>query len=285
LVNDNKLNLNEEEKSLIKSAVRQSSHPMSIAIYKSIDAPLLEKITLFDEIPSEGIFTKINQHQIKIGSEHFVTGKKQEQSAYSSRVYISINEAQKGFFQINNKYRDGLEEVIRQLKPNQKLHLLSGDNDAEKEKLLHLFNDENSMHFNQSPMDKLNYIKSLKSEGKHILMIGDGLNDAGALNESHVGISIADNIYHFSPACDAILEANKFSELFKFIAFTKTTMNIIKLSFVISFLYNIFGISFAADGLLTPILSAILMPLSSVTVVAFITLLTRSFAKSRGIRN
>ncbi len=285
VINQEMLNLNEDEKSLVKSTVRQSSHPMSLAIYKSLDAKALEEIASFDEIPSEGIFAEINSQKIKIGSEHFVTGHKQEQSNYSSRVYVSINEVQKGFFQINNKYRDGLEEVIRQLKPKQKLHLLSGDNDAEKEKLLHLFEDENSMHFNQSPMDKLNYVKALKSQGKHILMIGDGLNDAGALNESHVGISIADNIYHFSPACDAILEANKFSELFKFIAFTKTTMNIIKLSFVISFLYNIFGISFAADGLLTPILSAILMPLSSVTVVAFITLLTRSFAKSRGINN
>ncbi len=285
LVNDDKLNLNDEEIPLIKSAVRQSSHPMSLAIYKSLDAPIIEEIISFDEIPSEGIFAEINKQKIKIGSEHFVTGKKIKQSTYSSRVYVSINDHQKGFFQINNKYRDGLEEVIRHLKPNQKLHLLSGDNDAEKEKLLHLFNDENSMHFNQSPKDKLNYIKALKAQGKHILMIGDGLNDAGALNESHVGISIADNIYHFSPACDAILEANKFSELFKFMAFTKTTITIIKFSFVISFLYNIFGISFAADGLLTPILSAILMPLSSVTVVAVITLLTRSFAKSKGIRS
>jgi P-type Cu+ transporter len=283
-VNLNHLSANDEEKVLIKSAVRQSSHPMSIAIYKSLVINFIEEIESFTEIPAEGITAIINGKEIKIGSEKFVTGKKKNELTYSSKVYISIDSIQKGFFQINNKYRDGLEKVIKELRKHKELHLLSGDNDAERENLLPLFEDTNSMHFNQSPVDKLNYIKKLKSQGKHILMIGDGLNDAGALNESHVGISIADNIYHFSPACDAILEANKFHELSKFMAFSKTAMNIIKFSFIISFLYNIFGISFAADGLLTPIISAILMPLSSVTVVAFITLSTRTISKIKGIR-
>ena len=103
-------------------------------------------------------------------------------------------------------------------------------------------------------------------------MIGDGLNDAGALSESEIGISIADNIYHFSPACDAILEASKFKDLVKFIQLSKKSMNIIKMSFIISFLYNIVGLIFAVQAFLTPVLSAILMPISSVTVVAFITI-------------
>ena len=278
------LKVKDEDKVLIKSAVRQSSHPMSLAIYKSLPNKYIEQIDSFDEIPAEGITAIIDGKEIKIGSEKFITGKKKNDLTYSSKVYISIDSIQNGFFQINNKYRDGLEEVIKELRTHKELHLLSGDNDAEKENLLPLFEKANSMHFNQSPVDKLNYIKKLKSEGKRILMIGDGLNDAGALNESHVGISIADNIYHFSPACDAILEANKFQELSKFMSFSKTSMNIIKVSFLISFLYNIFGISFAADGLLTPIISAILMPLSSVTVVAFITLSTRAIAKLKGIR-
>ncbi len=283
-VSANHLNLNEEENILIKSAVRQSSHPMSLAIYKYLGNDFLKEIDSFNEVPAEGITAIIKGEEIKIGSKKFITGVEKNDLSYSSKVYISINNVQKGFFQINNKYRDGLEEVIRDLKTHKELHLLSGDNDAEKENLLPLFGNDKVMHFNQSPVDKLNYIKALKSEGKRILMIGDGLNDAGALNESHIGISIADNIYHFSPACDAILEANKFKELFRFMSFSKTAMNVIKVSFVISFIYNIFGISFAADGLLTPIISAILMPLSSVTVVAFITLSIRSMAKLKGIK-
>jgi Cu+-exporting ATPase len=114
-------------------------------------------------------------------------------------------------------------------------------------------------------------------------MAGDGLNDAGALLESDVGISIADNIYHFSPACDAILEAGRFSSLERFLSFTVTSMNIVKISFLISFLYNVIGLYFAVNGYLTPIISAILMPLSSVSVVAFATFTTRLLARNKEI--
>ena len=103
-------------------------------------------------------------------------------------------------------------------------------------------------------------------------MIGDGLNDAGALRESDCGISIADDVFHFSPACDAILESAKFQNLAEYIRFCKFSIKIVKLSLGFSFLYNFIGLSFAVTGNLTPVVSAILMPLSSVTVVGFITL-------------
>ena len=110
-------------------------------------------------------------------------------------------------------------------------------------------------------------------------MIGDGLNDAGALNASDVGISIADDIYQFSPACDAILESGRFADLVRFIRFSAISLNIVKTSYLISIFYNIVGLSFAVQGLLSPVIAAILMPLSSVTVVAFVTFTTRIAAR------
>jgi Cu+-exporting ATPase len=86
-------------------------------------------------------------------------------------------------------------------------------------------------------------------------------------------------VYHFSPASDAVLEADKFDRLAKFVRFTKTSLNIVKLSFAISFLYNIIGIAFAITGNLSPIIAAILMPISSVSVVAFATFVTRFMGK------
>lgn len=106
-------------------------------------------------------------------------------------------------------------------------------------------------------------------------MTGDGLNDAGALMQSDVALTIADKVYHFAPASDAVLEAGRFGQLAKFIRFTKTSLNIVKLSFAISFMYNIIGIGFAITGNLSPIVAAILMPISSVSVVAFATFATR----------
>ena len=110
-------------------------------------------------------------------------------------------------------------------------------------------------------------------------MTGDGLNDAGALMQSDVALTIANKVYHFSPASDAVLEAGKFNQLAKFIQFTKTSLHIVKISFIISFFYNIIGIAFAISGNLSPVVAAILMPISSVSVVAFATFVTRLAGK------
>jgi len=133
--------------------------------------------------------------------------------------------------------------------------------------------------FNQQPVDKADFIQSLQNKGQTVLMTGDGLNDAGALMQSDVALTIANKVYHFSPASDAVLEADQFRKLATFIGFTKTSVKIVKLSFLISFIYNIVGISFAITGNLSPIIAAILMPLSSVSVVAFATLFTRAISK------
>lgn len=109
-------------------------------------------------------------------------------------------------------------------------------------------------------------------------MTGDGLNDAGAFMQSDVALSIADDIYHFSPAGDAIIEAGKFHQLYRFILYARKSLTIVKWSFAISFLYNIVGLSFAITGNLSPVVAAILMPISSITVVAFATASTRLMA-------
>ncbi|MCD4663986.1 MAG: HAD-IC family P-type ATPase, partial [Bacteroidales bacterium] len=226
-----------------------------------------------------GITGVVNGIRLNIGSKKFVTGKQENEKGLKSIVYVFYKDRVLGHFQLENHYRKGLQNVIKNISRKYDLHLLTGDNEAEKENLLALFGDEKRLHFNQSPSDKLEYIKNLKKNGKTVLMIGDGLNDAGALNESDVGITIADDIYHFSPACDAIFESDKFQYLNKYLSFTRISMNIVKISFVISFLYNIGGIFFAAQGLLTPVFAAILMPISSVSVVGFATLMITIFSR------
>ena len=280
VVNGDDTSVSQDELKMIKSLVRHSTHPLSIAIFQSLSGIDMYETAKFREIPALGIEGKVNGHQIILGSEKFVTGQLIKSKTYTSKVYVSIDDSQKGYFTIKNKYRPGLKKVIEDLKTSNELHLLSGDNDSELSNLLPLFDEKDHLNFRQTPSDKLNYIKDLKKQGKIVLMIGDGLNDAGALQESDVGITIADDIYHFSPACDAILEAKRFGDLSKYIRFTKTSMKIVKMSFTISFLYNIVGISFAAMGYLTPVLSAILMPLSSVSVVIFVTF-TTSFMAGR----
>lgn len=273
--------LTSEEYELIKSTVSNSIHPLSLAIFRSINSKYQKSISFYEEKIGKGIFSIINEHQIKIGSEKFVRNSISNKSS-STRVFVSIDNNYKGYFEIKNKYRNGLEELISELKENYDVSLLSGDNENEKENLKKYFG-EKELHFNQSPYDKFTFVEELQQKDKKVLMIGDGLNDAGALKKSDVGISISDSTNNFSPASDGILDSSSFHLLKNFLAFATTSKRIIFASFIISLIYNIIGLAFAFGGKLTPLIAAILMPISSISVVVFTTLSTSIIAKKRGL--
>ena len=286
--------LNEFQKELIKSVARNSTHPLSKQISDYLQTEQVLDVSSFDEKHGEGIEGVVLDKIIMLGSGSFVSGlfddENQSESSdeifadkMDSRVFLSINNEVLGYFKISNFYREGIENLVNSLSDKYSLALLSGDNDNEKKNLLTYFKNENSLLFKQSPNDKLKYIKLLQKENKRVLMIGDGLNDAGALTQSNVGISITEDISSFSPACDAILDAKSFNKISNFLRFSKISVNIVYLSYIISFLYNIVGLSFAIEGVLSPIVAAILMPLSSISVVAFASLTTNFMAKRRGM--
>ncbi|MBK8944225.1 MAG: heavy metal translocating P-type ATPase metal-binding domain-containing protein [Ignavibacteriae bacterium] len=277
-------NLSEFEIKLVKSLVHNSSHPLSKNIFRIFPEAELFKISDYKEIPGQGISANIQGIKVQIGSRVYVNEfSDKDENNLSTKVYLAFDDKTKGFFTISNSYRQNLKEVISALQNEYKLSILSGDNDSEKKLLTEFFNPNTEMLFKQSPFDKLTYIEKLQKNDEQVLMIGDGLNDAGALKKSNVGISIAENVNNFSPACDGILDSKSFSKLNDFIKFSKTSKNIIILSFIISFFYNIIGLSFAVQGTLSPVISAILMPLSSISVVVFATLTTNLMAKRRNL--
>ena len=165
------------------------------------------------------------------------------------------------------------------LKKDYKLAILSGDNSGEEKFLERFLPKEVPMFFNQKPDQKSDFIKTEQAKNHKVMMVGDGLNDAGALKQSDLGVAISENINVFSPACDAILDAKKLNLLPNFIKGTHQGLKIIKLSFVLSFLYNIIGLYFAVTGQLEPVIAAILMPLSSISIVGFTTLATHFIGK------
>ena len=269
--------LTDNETNAIKNIIRFSNHPLNRMLYHFLPEKKEIEITNFKEFTGKGIKAKIDNTTYKLGSCNFV--KCTDNSKTETNIYIAINNQIKGRFIFKNAYRNGLSEVFNRLKNSYKLIILSGDNDGEKSRLEKIIPNKTEMVFNQKPEDKLNFIKSLQKKGEKVLMIGDGLNDAGALAQSDFGIAISENTNVFSPACDAILDASEFNQLPNFLKWSKQTIKIIKLSFVFSLLYNIIGMYFALTGQLSPIVAAILMPLSSISIVIFVTILTNFVSK------
>ena len=270
--------LTDEEKSGLKSVLRASNHPLSRSLYEYLDIDsLLDKPSSFNEILGKGIEATINNTIFKIGASSFVEAK--AVAVNETSIYVKINNNFKGYFLFKNSYREGTKEVFDKLGLHYNLVILSGDNDGEKQYLEQLLPKNTVFQFNQKPEDKLEFIKKLQGENKKVMMIGDGLNDAGALAQSNVGISISEDVNVFSPACDAILDAKLFNKLPEFLTLSKKTISIIKFSFILSFCYNVIGLYFALTGMLTPVVAAILMPLSSITIVVFVTILTNWVSK------
>ena len=253
--------------SLVKSVAKQSNHPLSRAIYQFLAAYSEYDVVHFNEFTGMGSEGYSQGEKIKIGSALYLEIE-QNESSDSAVVHVKIDDRYYGYFKIMNHYREGWEVLLHKLSKNYEIHLLSGDNNKEQA-VLEKYISSTNIHFEQSPKDKLNYIKALKAKGKTVLMVGDGLNDAGALLESNTGISVADNIYLFAPSSDAIINAKALKNLPQFLSFSKKNMKVVYASFILSFLYNLIGIYFAASGQLSPIIAAILMPLSSISIVAF----------------
>lgn len=268
-----------KQQAIIYALVKNSSHPISRMLSDQLKRSNLELLTVtdFKEEVGKGVFGIVDGVEAYVGSSNWVENK--TILTISSATYIKVQDEILGYFQLKNNYRDGFEELIKSLDEKYTIHLLSGDNDGEREKLQHYFTNDSALNFNQKPIDKLNYIKKLKEQGKVVMMVGDGLNDAGALKQSDIGIVIAEDVYNFSPACDGILDAKMFSKLPSFIHLGKYSLTVLKVSYIVSLLYNVIGLSFAFTNQLSPLVAAILMPLSSISVVLVTTVLIRLYGK------
>lgn len=278
-VNENFIHeLTNEQRQIIKSIVSQSTHPLSQIIDYYIQ---LEPVAVsnFEEVKGKGLQATVHEQLVRIGSEEFVGNSPLGGPKTAAEVHIGINGEYLGYFSIKKQYRTGLEQLIKNELNQYKLHLISGDHSAEESYLSNLFPSGTTLKFNQKPSDKSAYINALKSKHSNVLMVGDGLNDAAALKASNVGLAVADDVHGFSPASDTILDAKKFTSLGKMLAYSKESIKILNRSLIVSLTYNSIGLVFALTGNLSPIVAAILMPLSSITIVTFVTISTNLSAK------
>jgi Cu+-exporting ATPase len=123
------------------------------------------------------------------------------------------------------------------------------------------------MRFRQTPEDKLSSVRAWQGAGHRVLMVGDGLNDAGALAAADVGIAVSDDTACLVPACDVVIRGERLTMVPAVLRYARRARAVIVLCFLVSVVYNVVGLGLALTGQLTPLATAILMPVSSLTVV------------------
>ncbi|TAH11692.1 MAG: HAD family hydrolase [Sphingobacteriia bacterium] len=254
--------LSDNDLAVFAAMFAQSLHPLSRSIAKYLKASDYSLTNVKEQL-GLGIEAWENDTHYKLGSSIFQGIDSEKNNA--SAVWVSINNQVYGKFEVINQLRDHVDQLINQLPYS--VSILSGDNDRAAGYLISKFTKKVQCFFNQTPQDKLTYIANLQQQSSTVMMVGDGLNDAGALQKSNIGIAVVDNTIQFSPASDAILLADKLPYLNDYIKAAISAKNLIKLTFVVSLLYNVIGLYFSVTAQLSPLVAAVLMPMSTLSIV------------------
>ncbi len=267
--------LTEDEQRAVQALARQSTHPLSARLAASWPAPdFTPPVLSFVETAGCGIEGTVGGVELWLGSATWLAARgiripQLAAEVTGSTVYVAVEREYRGRFILENAIRPQVERLVQRLAGTHELTLLSGDNDRQRETFAPIFGHSTRVLFHQSPLDKLEFVRGQQGLGRKVMMVGDGLNDAGALKQSDVGVAVVESVNSFSPASDIIMSASMLGRLDEVLAFSRRSVRIVRLSFLLSSLYNVVGVSIAASGLLAPVVCAILMPLSSITVVAF----------------
>ena len=260
--------LSEAESVLVRSVAHASTHPLSHQLDLYLNKYQLGSTEDFREEPGQGVTARVAGQVVRIGSANW-TGAPNPGSNGKQSVHISIDGTYRGNYLYESRYRASWRKTIKVLARDYQLSLLSGDGDRELRRIRSVFPATSTILFNQKPKDKLEYIRALQDAEQRVMMIGDGINDAGALQASEVGLVITEDINNFTPASDAIIHNGLFPYLPQLIQYTRLSRRVVFGAYFLALLYNVVGLSFAVQGMLSPLVAAVLMPISSVTMVLY----------------
>ena len=255
---------NDEERIIALNLMRHSTHPLSQLIVQKAGLFELMVPDSFKEYPGEGIEGWMQDHHIKIGNARF-TGQEGIPGAHTL-IFILIDNNLKAVYESKAELKAGAVDLLKRLK-GYKITLLSGD----RPELIPYLRPQVPVQMNilmgQTPQQKLDFIQQAQASGDQVMMVGDGLNDAGALKQSDIGVAVVDRHFSFSPACEALIQADQLIYLDRFMTRARQAKYLIWWGFTYSILYNLTGIYFAVQGMMSPLIAAILMPLSSIGVM------------------
>ena len=252
---------------LARELARHSTHPVSRAIADEGNAATelsASRVSNINEVPGRGITGVVDGVRVAIGSGDFVGTGGESSPPPEDRTFVRIGDTT-GWVRVSSPLRPGVETAARALARSHDVHLLSGDQDTERSRWRDIFGRR--MRFRQTPQDKLDFISTAQQAGRHILMLGDGLNDSGALAAADVGVAVSDETACMVPACDAVIAGDRVAHFPALLRYARRARTVVWLCFIVSVLYNVIGLTLALRAELTPIASAILMPVSSLTII------------------
>ena len=265
--------LSEDEKSVTLALAQSSTHPISQAIALGLNtigqhaAPL----TNITEVPGQGLQARFNNQQVRLGSAAF-TG---ATSNAATGAWLRIGDRPAVHLTLQANLRDGAAEMIAALQAKgTEIHLISGDTPAATRAVADTLNIANS-HAEQSPADKIAYLNTLADQGHKVLMVGDGLNDTGALASAYASVAPAAAADAARAASDVVLLGRSLAPLPDLIYTARSAKRRILENFSIAAGYNALVIPLAVLGYVTPLLAAIAMSTSSITVLLNALRLTR----------
>jgi len=282
--------LSASERLAIAALASHSTHPLAAALRDwAVAEPVSARVRAFREHPGRGLAGEIGGQTFQIGSAqwlsdcgvHLATDGSMRAWQGPADVFVAINGRLRGSFRLKHRLHPAVKELLPELNREFKTTLLSGDSERDHAIFVGFFNS--GLHFSRKPVEKLDFVKTLQQSGATVLMVGDGLNDAGALKQSDIGVAVVERAGCFSPASDVIIPTAELGRLAAVLRLARSTVKIVRLSFGISALYNAAGISIGAAGVLSPLICAVLMPLSSVSVVLFACGATRRAAARAGL--
>jgi Cu2+-exporting ATPase len=264
-----------------------SGHPIARALAAAADAPKAEVVEA-RELPGEGRVGRVGHHTVLVGSPAFVgselggiaDGWKERIEELADRgitpVVVAIDGALAGVAGLADPLRsDAAAALGRLCELGWRAGVLSGDHDRVAARVgeeLGLAATE--VHGEASPEDKLARVSA--DEVRPVVMVGDGINDAAALAAADVGVAVSGGAEAALVAADVYLGRRDLAGLVELFEGARRTRSIIRRNLVFSLIYNVVGVGLALGGFIGPLAAAVLMPLSSVTVVTS-SLVGRSF--------
>lgn len=258
--------LTPHQKSLAYALALGSSHPLSVAIVTAAEDQGVVPVALQaqEERPGYGAQAMLDGILVRLGRPDWIGV-----SAGSTGLMTALDTGQSApalCLTFEDSIRTGASELMADLKDmGLEIVVLSGDREVSVASMAERLGTSRYAA-EMRPAQKVDYVQTLMSQGRHVLMVGDGLNDTGALAAAHVSISPAQALDAARAASDIVLLGRDLGPIADAIATSRQAMKRINENFTIATVYNVVAVPLAVAGLATPLIAALAMSVSSLTV-------------------